>query len=133
MDPMTIRAALPVVLLLHGLGHGGAIAALAWIAARPGGATGDWHAATSWLMPALSGDTATAVACTFWALALVGFVAAALALAGIAVPVDALKPLALASAMVSLAGIGLFLGTWPAFNTLAAIAVNVAVLVALAR
>ena len=78
-------------------------------------------------------DTATAVACTFWALALAGFVAAALALAGIAVPVDALRPLALVSAIVSLAGIGLFLGTWPAFNTLAAIAVNVAVLVALLR
>ena len=76
MDPQIIRAALPAVLLLHGLGHGGAIAALAWIAARPGGPTGDWHAARSWLMPALPADTATAVACTFWALALAGFVAA---------------------------------------------------------
>ena len=65
MDPQTIPAALPAVLLLHGL----AIAALAWIAARPGGPTGDWHAARSWLMPALPADTATAVACTFWALA----------------------------------------------------------------
>jgi hypothetical protein len=133
VDPQTIRAALPVVLLLHGLGHGGAIAALVWIAARPGGPTGDWHAARSRLMPSLPADTATAVACTFWALALVGFVAAALALAGIAVSVDALTPLALASAIVSLAGICLFLGTWPAFNTLAAITVNVAVLVALLR
>ena len=121
------------VILLHGLGHGGAIAALAWIAARPGGPTGDWHAARSWLMPALPTNTATAVACTFWVLALAGFVAAALALAGLLVPVDALKPLALGSAIVSLAGIGHFLGTWPAFNTLAAIAVNVAVLVALLR
>ncbi len=84
-------------------------------------------------MPALSADTATAAACTFWAIALVGFVAAALALAGLLVPVDALKPLALGSAIVSLAGIGLFLGTWPAFNTLAAIAVNAAVLVAVLR
>jgi len=60
-------------------------------------------------------------------------VATALALAGLVVPVDTLRPLALVSAVVSLAGIGLFLGTWPAFNTLAAIAVNVAVLVALLR
>lgn len=133
MDTQTIEAALPAVLLLHGLGHGGAIAALAWIAARPGGPTGDWHAARSWLMPALSADAATAVACTFWALALVGFVAAALSLAGVVVPAGTLRPLALGSAVVSLAGIGLFLGTWPAFNTLAAIAVNVAVLVALLR
>lgn len=132
MDPQVIRAALPaVLLLLHGLGHGGAIAALAWIAARPDGPTGDWRAARSWALPALAPDTATAIACAFWALALVGFVAAALALAGVAVPADALRPLALGSAVVSLVGIGLFLGTWPAFNTLAAVAVNAAVLVAL--
>ena len=86
MDPQIIRVALPAVLLLHGLGHGGAIAALAWIAARPGGPTGDWHAARSWALPGLAPGTATAVACAFWALALVGFVAAALALAGVAVP-----------------------------------------------
>ncbi len=122
-----------MILLLHGLGHGGAIAALAWIAARPGGPTGDWHAARSWLVPALPADTATAIACTFWALALTGFVAAALALGGVLVPADALEALALGSAVVSLVGIGLFLGTWPAFNTLAAIAVNVGVLVALLR
>jgi hypothetical protein len=134
VDPQTIQPALPAILLLHGLGHGGAIAALAWIAARPGGPTGDWHAARSWLLTGLPAGTAAAVAVAFWALALalalVGFVAAALALAGVLVPADALKPLALGSAIVSLAGIGLFLGTWPAFNTLAAIAVNVGVLVA---
>jgi hypothetical protein len=133
VDLQTIQPALPAVLLLHGLGHGGAIAALAWIAARPGGPTGDWHAARSWLLSGLSPDAATAVACTFWALSLAGFVAAGLALAGILVPADALRPLALVSAIVSLAGIGLFLGTWPAFNTVAAIAVNVGVLVALLR
>jgi hypothetical protein len=33
---------------------------------------------------------------------------------------------------VSLTGIGLFLGTWPTFNTVAAIAVNVGVLALLA-
>lgn len=133
MDPQIIRAALPAVLLLHGLGHGGAIAALAWIAARPGDPTGDWHPARSWALPGLAPDTATAVACAFWALALIGFAAAALALAGVAVPGDALRPLALCAAIVSLVGIGLFLGTWPAFNTLAAVTVNVAVLVALVR
>lgn len=133
MDPQIIGAALPAVLLLHGLGHGGAIAALAWIAARPGDPTGGWHAARSWALPGLAPDAATAVACTFWALSLVGFVAAALALAGVAVPGDVLRPLALCAAIVSLVGIGLFLGTWPPFNTLAAVAVNVAVLVALVR
>ena len=46
-------------------------------------------------MPALPTDTATAVACTFWVLALAGFVAAGLALAGLAVPLMRLRPLAL--------------------------------------
>ena len=32
------------------------------------------------------------------------------------------------AAVVSLTGIGLFLGTWPTFNTVAAIAVNIGVL-----
>ena len=133
MEPQTVTAALPLVLLLHGLGHGGAIAALAWIAARPGGPTGDWHVARSWLLPGLPPTTATAVACAFWAVALVGFAAAALAMAGVLVPANALRPLALGSAAVSLAGIALFAGTWPAFNTLAAIGVNLAVLAALVR
>lgn len=133
MDPQTVTAALPLVLLLHGLGHGGAIAALAWIAFRPGGPTGDWRPARSWLLAGLPQTTATAVACTFWGVALVGFVAAALALAGILVPAEALGPLALGSAVVSLTGIGLFAGTWPAFNTLAAIGVNLAVLTAVVR
>jgi hypothetical protein len=35
-----------------------------------------------------------------------------------------------ASAIVSLAGIVLFFGTWPTFNTLAALTVNIAVPVA---
>jgi hypothetical protein len=133
MDPQLVKAALPFVLLLHGLGHGGAIAALAWIAARPGDSTGAWHAARSWLVPGLPADAATAVACTAWGLSLVGFVAAALALAGVLVPAEALKPLAVGASLVSLAGIGLFLGTWPAFNTIAAVAVNIGVLVAVLR
>jgi hypothetical protein len=133
VNPQVIQAILPLVLLLHGLGHGGAIAALAWMAARPGDPTGGWHAARMWLVPALAPSTATALACTFWALALAGFVAAALAFAGFVVPADALRPLAVGAALISLAGIVLFLGTWPVFNTVAAVVVNLAVLVALLR
>lgn len=132
MDPKLVAAGLPIVLFLHGLGHGGAIAALAWIAAWPNGPTGDWHAARSWLLSGLPPTGATVIACTFWAVALLGFVAAALALAGVLVPGGAVRPLATASAIVSLVGIGLFLGTWPPFNTIAAVVVNVGVLVALA-
>jgi hypothetical protein len=133
VDPKSVTAALPFVLLLHGLGHGGAIAALAWIAARPSGPTGGWRAARSWLFSGLPPRSATALACTFWAVALLGFVAAALALAGVVVPAEATRPLELGSAIATHAGIGLFAGPWPAFNTIAAVIVNAGVLVAVAR
>jgi hypothetical protein len=62
---------------------------------------------------------------------MVGFVAAALSFWGLVLPGEAWRPLAIASAVVSLVGITLFFGTWPRFNTLAALVVNVAVLVSL--
>jgi hypothetical protein len=71
------------------------------------------------------------VAGTFWVISMLGFVAAALAFWGIVLPGDLWRPLAIGSAIVSLVGITLFFGTWPPFNTVAALAVNVAVLVSL--
>jgi len=47
MSDQTIKLIAAGVLLLHGLGHGGALGALAWIRLRPGTITGDWHAARS--------------------------------------------------------------------------------------
>ncbi len=131
MSDQTIKLIVAGVLLLHGLGHGGALGALAWIRFRPGMPTGDWHAARSWLVPTLPGDTATALACAFWIVSLVGFVIAAMSFWGVVVPDGVWRPLAIVSALVSTVGIGMFFGTWPMFNTLAALAVNVAVLVAL--
>ena len=121
--------AAPIVMVLHGLGHGGALIALAWIAARPGTDTGAWRAARSWLLPTLSPETAGIVAGAFWAVSLVAFLMAGLGMAGVGGLGDAWRPVAAVAAVISLAGIGLFLGTWPPFNTLAAIAVNVGVLV----
>ncbi len=130
MSDSLLKLVLGGALLLHGLGHGGAFGALVWIWARPGTDTGGWTAARSWLLPALPASTASTVASAFWILALVGFVAAALAFTGV-LPGEAWRPLAAASALVSLVGIMAFAGTWPAFNTVAALGVNVAVLVAL--
>jgi hypothetical protein len=130
MSDPTIRLIAAGVLLLHGLGHGGALGALAWIRLRPGTPTGAWHAAQSWLVPSLPGDTATTVASAFWVASLVGFVVAAMSFWGVLIPEGVWRPLAVASALVSIAGIAFFFGTWPMFNTLAALAVNVAVLVA---
>ena len=117
------------MLLVHGLGHFGALAALAWLAVRPGAATGAWTAARSWLAPSLAPGAAAVVASAFRVASLVGFVAAALLFwfAG----GSAWQPLAVASAVVSAVGIVLFLGTWPVFNTVAALGVNAVVLVAL--
>jgi hypothetical protein len=130
MPDQTIKLIAAGALLLHGLGHGGALGALAWIRLRPGSNTSAWLAARSWLMPALSADTATALASAFWIASLVGFVITAMSFWGVGVPADLWRPLGVASAIVSGAGIVLFFGTWPMFNTLAALAMNVAVLVA---
>jgi len=129
MSDQTIKLIAAGVLLVHGLGHGGALAALAWIRLRPGTPTGDWLVARSWLVPSLPGDTATTLASAFWIVSLVGFVIAAMSFWGVVVPGSVWRPLAVAVALVSATGIVLFFGTWPAFNTLDALGVNVAVLV----
>jgi divalent metal cation (Fe/Co/Zn/Cd) transporter len=59
---------------------------------------------------------------------MIGFVAAALSFSGLVLPGEAWRQLAVASAIVSLLGITLFFGTWPVFNTVAAIAVDATVL-----
>jgi hypothetical protein len=131
VSDQTLRIVVAVVIALHGLGHGGALAALAWISWRPDSNTGAWTAARSWLLPSLSSGTATVIACTFWTVALVGFLAAVLSYLGILLPGEAWRPLAIGSAIVSTGGIVLFFGNWPLFNTVAALGVNVVVLVAL--
>jgi hypothetical protein len=118
-------------MLVHGLGHGGALAALAWIRVRPGSDAGPWHAARSWLVPSLSGEAAMTLASALWVVSLVGFVIAALSFWGVVVPGNVWRPLAVVTALVSATGIVLFFGTWPMFNTLAALGMNVAVLVAI--
>lgn len=77
-------------------------------------------------MPATA---ATTLASLFWITSPLGFVAAALSFWGVLVPGGIWRELAIVSAAVSLLGIALFFGTWPPFNTIAAIALNVTVLV----
>lgn len=131
MSDQTLQLTIAAALLLHGLGHGGALGALVWIGRRPGADTGDWRAARSWLLPSLAPSSATRLASLFWTLAMIGFVAAGLACLGILLPGAVWMSLAIVSALVSILGIVLFIGTWPAFNTVAALAMNLAVLVAL--
>ena len=118
------------ILFLHGIAHGGAIGALWWISARPGTDTGGWEAARMWATPGLGANVATAVAVGFWTSAIVAFVVAAFGFWGVIVPAEWWRPAAVIGAAISLVGIALFAGTWPIFNTLAAVAVNVGVLIA---
>ena len=127
MSPQLIKILIAGVLMVHGLGHGGAIGALVYIArGTPGG---KWQAARSWPFPGLSPQAPRVIAIIFWVLSLLGFVAAALSFWGILVPGDLWRPLALIFAFISFIGIALFWGTWPMFNTLAAQAVNLAVII----
>ena len=129
MSNQTIKIVIPVLLLLHGLGHGGAIGALIWIHYRPETDTGGWRVARSWLFASLATQAAMVIAIIFWALSAVGFVAASMSFWEILVPGEVWRQLALGSSVVSTLGLVLFLGTWPAFNTLAALAVNIAVFI----
>lgn len=127
MSDQTWKLLIAAVLLLHGLGHLGALAGTIWH--QSAGTRGSWMSDRSWLLPMLSARTAMAVAGVFWVLSAIGFVAAALSFWGLLVPGELWRQLALYSSVVSSIGIILFLGTWPTFNTLAALAVNGAVLV----
>jgi len=127
LSAQTIKLFIAGVLLLHGLGHVGALGAL--VAQGRVVSTGSWLRARSWLFPSLAASVATTVASIFWVLSTIGFVAAAMSFWGVLVPGDAWRQLAVASSIVSALGIVLFFGTWPTFNTLAALAVNIAVLV----
>lgn len=129
MSTDNLRFLIGGVLLIHGLGHGGALGALLWLRATPDGPTGGWSAARSWLFPALRSADATNVAMAFWIIAMLGFVLATLSFWGVLLPGDIWRQLAVVSALVSLAGMTVFFGTWPVFNWTASLAVNVAVLV----
>lgn len=125
-----MRLILGGVLLVHGLGHGGAIGALWWVNARPGTETGGWAAARLWVAPTITGNAATVIAVSFWTVAMIAFVVAALGFWGVVVPAAWWRPAAVIGAVVSLVGITLFAGTWPLFNAVAAVTVNIGVLVA---
>lgn len=127
MSVQTIKILIAGALLLHGLGHVGAIGAL--VAHGLGASTGPWRPARSWLLRPLPAPVATTVASIFWALSAIGFVAASMSFWGILVPGELWRQLALASSVVSILGIVLFFGIWPLFNTFAALGMNIAVLV----
>jgi hypothetical protein len=127
MSTQTIRLLIAAVLFLHGLAHIGPTITLLL---QPRGVdTGGWRPAKSWLLPSLNPSVAKWLAILLWMLSLVFFIGAALSFWGVWLVDTSWRWLALVGAIPSTFGILLFLGTWPAFNTLAALAVDVAVIV----
>jgi cation transport ATPase len=116
MSPQLIRTLIAGALFVHGVGH----------------TLGFWMPTRSWVFGRFMGEpTLRVVSGVFWVVSAIGFVAARVAFLGILLPHEWWRSLALATAVVSLVGLVVFIGNWPAFNTIRAVGMNVAVLVAL--
>ncbi len=113
MSTQTIKILIAGALIGHGVGH----------------TLGYFMPARSWLFPNLPARTMRVIANAVWTLAAVGFLLSFLSFLGIVLPTDIWRLLAVAFAIVSLLGLGLFWGMWPWFNTIGALAMNIAVLV----
>ena len=128
MSATTLRIIIALVFLVHGVGHSMGIIP----AVRPVDVKG-WSS-RSWLLTPLLGEAASRIiSVILFLVAMLGFLAATLALMGWLVPHDYWRTLAVAAAVISLVAIALF---WNAFvslipNKVGAIAVDIAVLVCL--
>jgi hypothetical protein len=128
MSSITLRIIIAAVLFIHGIGHFmGVMPALRLVDVK------GWNS-RSWLLTPLIGETASRIlSILLFLAALVGFVAAALALVGWLVPHESWRMLAVVSAVISIVTIALF---WNAFvslipNKVGALGVDIAVLVGL--
>jgi hypothetical protein len=119
------RIVIALVLLAHGIGHSmGLLQVFKVASVNP-----NWHE-DSWILSGLVGTTATqAAGVVLWTLAIVGFAGAAGAVVGW-VPAGWWQPLAILSAVASIAGLLFFPIAFPAFSTIGAFVVDAAVLVA---
>jgi len=113
MSTQIIRILVAGALFVHGVGH----------------TLGFWIPARSWLLSGLGEPVLRVISSVFWILSAVGFVASCLGFLGVLVPSDLWRPLAVGTAVISLLGLFLFLNTWPAFNTIGAVGMNIVVLV----
>jgi len=116
MSPQLIRTQIAGALFVHGVGH----------------TLGFWMPARSWVLGRFLGEpTLRVVSSVFWVVSAISFGAACLAFLGILIPYECWRSLALVTAVISLVGFILFIGNGPAFNTVGAVGMTVAVLVAL--
>jgi hypothetical protein len=120
MDGLVVKVVVAGVLGAHGVGH-----VLGWMPAlgmaRFAGTSGD-----SWLLGGIVGEGATrAVAAGLFLVPTIGFVAAAL---GLLLGQPWWRPVAVASAAVSLAGTALYPAALPAGSTAGSVVVNLLVI-----
>jgi hypothetical protein len=114
-----------LVLFAHGIGHSlGILGATNVATINP-----DWHG-DSWLLTApLGAGPARAIGVALWSVALVGFVAAAAGVVGW-LPAATFGPLVIVAATASIAAIACFPVAFPTFSTIAALVVDVGVILA---
>jgi hypothetical protein len=122
-----IRIVIAFVLFAHGVGHSLGLLQMFKVATVNPAWNGE-----SWLLTHTVGPTVTeVVGLAVWAGAIVGFsVLAAIVLGWL--PVAWFAPVAIAAAFLSIAGVLLFPVAFPTFSTLGSLAVDAAVLVAIA-
>jgi hypothetical protein len=111
VSPSVLRIVIVVVLAAHGIAHATALVGL--VGQTVGGASASHVAVRAWMLPAIGPNAAAALAIPFWLVAAVGFSLAALSFWGIIIPDAPWRTIAVASALVSIAGVGLCAGTWP--------------------
>jgi len=122
---IVLKVVIALVLLSHGIGHSMGLLQVFKIATVNPQWNGD-----SCLLTGAAGPTLThLIAVTVWTLAIVGFAALAAVVLGW-LPEAWFAPVAVASSVVSIAGLLLFPVAFPVFSTIGALAANVAVLVA---
>jgi hypothetical protein len=125
---MTLRIIIAAVLFIHGIGH-----IMGVLPALQVGDVAGWNS-RSWLLTPLIGETASRIlSAVLFLMALIGFLASALALMSWLVPHEWWRTLAVVSAVISLVTVVLF---WNAFvalvpNKVGALGVDIAVLVCL--
>lgn len=120
MDGMLVKVVVAGVLGAHGVGH-----VLGWLPAL-GIAQFAGTSGKSWLLDGLVGEGATrVVAAGLFLVPTVGFAAAA---AGLLLGQPWWRPVAVASAAVSLAGTALYPTAFPVMSTVGSVAVNLVVI-----
>ena len=112
-----------IVLIAHGIGHSMGILGMFKVAdINPA-----WHG-ESWLLTNIVGDALTqAVGATLWSIAMLGFIVLGLVVFGW-LPATWWQPLAIVASVTSLLGVVFFPAAFPTVSTIAAVAIDLAVL-----